>query len=122
MCLMETSKITDTGKQNGIGWKVFSKRSEGLFGEMYHAGPHKKPYPVGKWIQCGRSHPRKYQAGFHVFLSRKSAMSWKDRDGGLTVRKVKFRGAHTEGLLMGSTCIVTHEILIVPTGRKGVKG
>lgn len=127
MCLENVTPITDPEEWCGEGWKVF----------MYGADAHwlvtpcygqNHPMPLGKWLH-ERDWERKgsvwvteenYRLGWHVFLLKSDADRWAKASFAnlLTVRHVKYRGAHTRGFarslngLLAS--IVADEIYVLP--------
>lgn len=135
MCLCsinKKSKIPDPQKVV-FGWKVFKKTeySGKLYGEYNHLGI--APYRILRWIKAERtviSVPDgivpyfTYDSGFHAFLKKKDATSWKGIDGdddGLVVTKVKLRGVHAIGSqqigIADIKVVVADEMLILPQKR-----
>jgi len=130
MCLH--SVIGKPKKTRGVGYKVFVKGfspdpdfpdpllGENCFGE--------RDRPVEEWLNAheygtgsiileplGYQEFTPYKTGWHIFPRLKDARAWVDKDY-LVVRKVRYRGAHTEGTQYYSTrpfkVVVAEEIYI----------
>lgn len=109
------------------GWKVFCRDDDGrLCGELFGA----KSYRVNRWLkeedyrEYGDERKKtlftedtykRYQIGFHIFLTREMARRWKDYDG--IIRKVKFRNVVAKGIQNIAQVVVAKEMLIIGNSR-----
>ena len=118
MCL---DKITSTSPTpSGVGYKVFLKRGRQFY-QVYHGPRESLPRLTKKWLNekdFGYGYKLiseyiSYRAGWHIFTTLKDAIIWRP-DLRRTVRKVKYRNAHTLGRQTNLDVIVAKEIYIIP--------
>lgn len=129
MCIVVDERVE--AKESGFGYKVFRRQWEEtpekfeLVGE--YCGLHKSR-PIGKWLKAEDYEPDEqeqavpvyepiqfYTPGFHIFLNRKDADSWRMIGGSeLRMRRVKYRGLIAKGDKDTRACVVAKEIFIIP--------
>lgn len=101
MCLRIVDEDTKLTK-GGIGYKVFRRRGRHLAG-MYHGGDItyalEKEYvaPKGECLSIGSSRLR-YPQGFHIFLTRADALTWRGVHEGGGVWRVRYSDVVASGL------------------------
>ena len=129
MCLDTITK--ENLNKSGVGYKVFTLRGGGLYGQMFAPGRQRK---INRWENekkfrsrrsestYGKSH---YPYGFHIFKSWRDATQWVGLCGsyaGDIVIKVKYRKGHTLGHSLGKqekfNTIVAKKMLILPNQLK----
>lgn len=108
MCLDSFKRVKPTDDVV-VGWKVFTS---GLWAPYRPSGRY-NPFPTNKWLRS-KSGP-----GFHVFVSRSSALNW--RGLGEIVRRVKVRFVTRKGPQCGMPAFVAKEIFIPSRKRKPAK-
>lgn len=124
MCMISGS-TKPASKESGTGYKVFETEegSDALYGICYGSD---RARPRRRWLKAIDMRTllddRTQDVGWHIYARRKDAkalLSRVPRIGHLRViLKVKYRGAHTEGLgdggwNMQAKVIVANEMLIL---------
>ena len=107
----------------GVGYKAFVVIGGKLYGEF----TYKKSRPIGRWLNAQNYSPAKdetgmtslsgkYKPGWHIFKLRRGVKNWMGNYNSTshTTRKVKYRFAHTKGIMWDHEVIVAEEIRIIP--------
>lgn len=100
MCLEYIGRVKPA--LEGIGYKVFvTGNAEGVYHPEYRK-EHNIYYEEGRWYRASglvvatNIKMTRYNAGFHIFRDYETAREWIAH-GDYTIKKVKYRGAHTQG-------------------------
>ena len=117
------SKTALKNYKNRVGYKLFLEDENKLYGICFTDKKYKKNgYPINRWVQSktnnltGRKNIRganvKYDAGFHIFLTREDASSvlrviYVDK-----IEKVKFRNISCIGVQESTAVVVAREMII----------
>jgi len=124
MCLEKLRKFS---VETNIGYKVFKLDDDGEthYGADY-GGTHNKckEKPSSKWLNSKdygsakfvfTTFSKQYPAGFHIFLTKKAAIAWRDIEPTSTdiVREVKFRDVVSTGYQRGYKVVVVGEMKIL---------
>ena len=129
MCLSRVDVVKP--EPEGEGYKVFSYASDQIFPVFMGSGKVR----IGEWLRKGDGEAYiqieefvGYPTGFHIFECEKDAIKFMDHLQtlswiNLTVRKVKYRRAHTRGMTTAGPImqsirefptIVADEMFVIP--------
>lgn len=128
MCLAIIKEMFDgTGKETGIGWKIFKKEDGKL--QFPHAKDYTKVIPkvtIGKWLTSTEGKAKsawgntreRYETGFHMYLTRQGARDVKTsyyKGEEHVIRKVQWKGLTATGEQCGAKAAVAKKIMILKT-------
>ncbi len=104
----------------GTGYKVFCEKGGELYGEYARVDKKRR---VGVWLKEKNFRPRKtnnciepigkrYERGWHIFITRQAADKWNSLFQ--CVRKIKFRGIVTMGRNASNSKVVVAKEIFIP--------